>query len=139
MSGPDSFVGRRVVAVVLGTSAGDIRFPAGTIIGMRDKSTMYVIRRGRKIPEEAEALIYMVRLDSEFRSPLTGSPIVGLLLNLRMPELVDDEIAGRTGPNGSKVLVTAITDRKLLEPSEAEPDLNEKNSDHYGPRDLEPA
>ncbi|HLF06455.1 MAG TPA: hypothetical protein VI893_04675 [Thermoplasmata archaeon] len=139
VSDPSSFIGRRVIAVVPGTSAGDIRFPAGTIIGMRDKSTMYVIRRGRKIPEETEALIFTVRLDTEFRSPLTDAPIVGLILNLRVPELVDDEIAGKTGPKDSKVLVTAITDPKLLEPSETEPDLNEKNSDHYGPGYLEPA
>jgi hypothetical protein len=137
--GSRRFLGRRLIAVVPGTTAGDIRFPPGEVIGVRDRMTIYAVRKGRKVAEETEALAFTLRLSAEFRSPLTEAPICGLMVNFRVPEMVEEEIAGKTGPKGSKVLVTAITDAKVLDSPETEPDLNEKNSDHYGPGYLEPA
>ena len=139
MDGPESYIGKRVRAVVPGTSAGDVRFPPGVVVGLRTSMTIYAVRKGRKIPEQTEALIFTVKLDAPFRSPLTEGEIRGLLVNIRVPELLDDEFAGRTGPKGSKVLVTALLDPALLEKPEEEADMDEKNSDHYGPGYLEPA
>ena len=138
MGEPGSYVGRRVTAIVPGTSAGDIRFPPGKIVGFRDHETVWAMRKGKRVPEKGEALIFTVALDSPFRSPLTDSPIVGLLLSLRSPELLEEEMSGNLGPKGSKLLVTALTEAKLLETPGSEPVLDEKNSDHYGPGYLEP-